>query len=174
MSNDAAFDQDVWAMGLQASTDAQRAIHGGVAPEPPGDAYEAPTAPQAEAGAQLPEAPCSVTARVDFHGSKDVLLTFRGMDGRSTLSQLARALDWIRSMDVPATMPVHPSAAQAAPPAYSAPQAPAAPGVAGVCPTHGVALKQSKHRAGEWYCPHKISDDDGTGKASYCRFKTGA
>lgn len=176
MSNDAAFDQDVWAMGLQASTDAQRAIHGGDAPEPPPAVYaahEAPEASQGAAGTQLPEAPCSVTARVDFHGSKDVLLTFRGTDGRSTLTQLARALDWIRSLDVPATMPVYTAAAQpAAPaPAYAAPRAPAA---VGVCPTHGVALKQSKHKAGEWYCPQKISDDNGAGKAVYCQFKAHA
>lgn len=165
MSNDPAFDNDVWEMGLQAATDRQRAPHGGATTEPPEEIY---AAVPFVSGPGLPEAPCSVTARVDFHGSKEVLLTFRGYDGRTTLEQLARALDWIRSQAAPATMPVYSAA-----PAQAPNHAPAAPatGMALVCPTHGTSLKESKHRAGEWFCPTKVSDDDGTGKAAYCRYK---
>jgi len=42
-------------------------------------------------------------------------------------------------------------------------------GNAPTCPTHGKAMKQSKF--GGWYCPVKIADDDGAGKAVYCKQK---
>jgi hypothetical protein len=168
MSNDPAFDNDVWEMGLQAATDRQRAQHGGEAPDAEQPPEWVPAEAVTERVTQLPEAPCSVTARVDFHGAKDVLLTFRGYDGRTTLEQLSRALDWIRAQEgtAPATMPVYSTA-----PAQPAPAAAPAHGMALVCPHHGTTLKQSKHREGEWFCPTKISDDDGTGKAAYCRYK---
>lgn len=180
MSYDPAFDDAAFEAGLQASTDAQRAKY---APPPefvPGPVPHAPAAPVAQQAPQpLPEAPCSVTARVDFYGAKDILLTFRGHDGRSTLEQLARALDWIRSIDAP---PMPATYAQPGPAPTYAPPAPtyaghpngggmpqAATGL--VCPTHRTALKPSKNRPGEFYCTAKISPDNGAGKPVYCQYK---
>jgi len=168
MSHDQGFyDAAAWEAGLRASTDAQRAQHAPADERPAETAPRGPGAPQGP----LPEAPCSVTARVDFHGAKDVLLTFRGHDGRSTLKQLAQALDWIWALDAPANAP---APAPAAPAAYAQPANGAGMPQAGagqVCPTHGLALKPSKNRPGEFYCPQKIADDNGAGKPLYCQFK---
>ena len=38
------------------------------------------------------------------------------------------------------------------------------------CPTHGSPMKQSQHGGG-WFCPVKVADDGGDGKAVYCRQK---
>jgi hypothetical protein len=37
-----------------------------------------------------------------------------------------------------------------------------------LCPTHNKPMKPSKYGDG-WYCPVKVADDDGTGKAVYCK-----
>ena len=35
------------------------------------------------------------------------------------------------------------------------------------CPTHNRPMQPSKH--GGYFCPVKVADDDGTGKAAYCK-----
>ncbi len=44
-------------------------------------------------------------------------------------------------------------------------------GPAPLCPTHGVLMKPSKHRAGEFYCSAKIGADQTTGTGIYCTEK---
>ncbi len=41
-------------------------------------------------------------------------------------------------------------------------------GPAPLCPTHGVIMKPSKHRAGEFYCSARIGTDPVTGQGIYC------
>ena len=45
-------------------------------------------------------------------------------------------------------------------------------GIAPLCPTHGTPMKASKFEGGGHYCTQKIADDDGTGKAVYCKQKS--
>ena len=55
---------------------------------------------------------------------------------------------------------------------YSVPVATAAaPSDGGppLCPTHKKPMKPSQH--GGWYCPIKITEDDGSGKPIYCKAK---
>ena len=35
------------------------------------------------------------------------------------------------------------------------------------CPTHNRPMQRGKR--GDWYCPVKVADDDGTGKPVYCK-----
>jgi len=143
----------------------------------------------------LPEAPVSVTAKVDFYGCQGVLLTVRGLDGPEVLTDLARTLEWMRSSGTGATPQPQTSMAPAPMPVPAqtyapAPQAPApqyqngagyppppqanghqAPQVAMTCPTHGGTLKQSKNRPNEWFCPFKVADDGGNGRPVYCKHK---
>lgn len=110
-------------------------------------------APQADLGA-LPEAPASVTVKVLYRGH-DVMLTLRGLDGRSVLGRLDVALTWLAEHGAtPAT-----TSGSSTRPADSGP--------APTCPTHGRPMKAGKR--GGWFCPVKIADDDGAGRPVYCR-----
>lgn len=110
----------------------------------------------------LPEAPASVTVKLAYRG-RDVMLTLRGLDGRSVLGRLDAALDWLEQHGAtPAT-----STTTSAGPAAAAVDQVAAP----TCPTHGRPMKQGKR--GGWYCPAKLADDDGTGRPLYCRARAG-
>lgn len=106
--------------------------------------------------AALPEAPASVTVKLAYRGH-DVMLTLRGLDGRSVLTRLDVVLTWL--------------AQHGATPAASSGNGQAAAETAPTCPTHGRPMKQG--RRGGWYCPAKIAEDDGTGRPLYCRAKAG-
>ena len=95
------------------------------------------------------EAPASVTVKLAYRGH-DVMLTLRGLDGRSVLGRLDVALTWLEQHGA-TPAPVGARAAAAAP----------------TCPTHGGAMKAGKR--GGWFCPVKIADDDGAGRPIYCR-----
>ena len=100
------------------------------------------------------EAPCSITIKVNFHGY-DTLLTLRGDTGADVLPKLTGAIDWLKVNGGQPT-PGRNGNGHGDP---SAPQ----------CPTHGQAMKPSKH--GGFYCPVKIADDDGAGRPVYCKQK---
>lgn len=97
------------------------------------------------------EAPASVTVKLAYRGH-DVMLTLRGLDGRSVLGRLDAALTWLEQHGAtPAPVGAGARAVAAAP----------------TCPTHGGAMKAGKR--GGWFCPVKIADDDGAGRPIYCR-----
>jgi len=102
--------------------------------------------------AALPEAPASVTVKLAYRG-RDVMLTLRGLDGRSVLGRLDAALTWLEQ--------------HGATPATTSGPRPAAAENAPNCPTHGRPMKQGKR--GGWFCPVKLADDGGDGRALYCR-----
>ena len=101
------------------------------------------------------EAPASTTIRATSPGGFDVMLTLRGVDGAELMPKVMAALAWLDEQGfTPA--PVRSSQSSGN-------------GNAPLCPTHHQAMKQSQH--GGWYCPVKIADDGGDGKALYCRAK---
>ncbi len=84
--------------------------------------------------------------------------------------EIPRLIDKLRHVGVePAQTPYTWDAQQAAqmPPA-GAPNTQPVEGPAPLCPTHGVLMKPSKHRAGEFYCSAKIGTDPATGQGIYC------
>lgn len=98
------------------------------------------------------------------HGFKHTL-TLADADSSELMRRGDLALTWLQANDA---QPV-------ATPAAEAQRAPVAAtngngnGHAPVCPTHNTPMKPSKH--GGYYCTAKVADDDGTGKAVYCRQK---
>lgn len=98
------------------------------------------------------EAPASVNVRAHFRGF-DVLLTLRADTGRDVLARLGAALDYLE--------------ANGATPTAARSGSAQAPADAPTCPTHGRPMRQG--RRGGWFCPVKVSDDEGDGRPVYCR-----
>lgn len=108
--------------------------------------------------ASYTEAPASCTVKVISPAGFEYLLTMRSTRVADVLSQAATLESWLTSHNwTPAPT------RQAS---QTATQAPATGATAPICPTHG-PMKQGKRG---WYCPHKLADDDGTGRAVYCKY----
>lgn len=111
------------------------------------------------------EAPASINFKFEYRGA-NVMLTMRGMSGMEVLDKLDAAMKKLEKMG--AIFLVHTSQ----PNNGNGDSASAiATGPAPMCPTHGAAMKESKHKAGTWYCPKQIAPDDGTGNPVYCKQK---
>jgi len=104
------------------------------------------------------EAPASINVRFTWRGF-DTMLTLRDTSGKALLDKMAVALDALEKMG-------------AEPTGYRGNSQNNNNGEAPLCPTHGQPMKPSKY--GGWFCAVKIADDDGAGKAIYCRQKVKA
>jgi len=105
------------------------------------------------------EAPASCNVRFTWRGF-DTMLTLRDTSGKALLDKMGAALDTLEKLG-------------AEPTGYrSNGQNATTNGNAPLCPTHGQPMKPSKY--GGWYCAVKIADDDGTGRAVYCKQKVKA
>ena len=103
------------------------------------------------------EAPASATVKLISPDGYDVLFTLRGEAGADLLPKLTGALDWFKGHGYAPTTNGH-----ARGNGHSDSSAPK-------CPTHNTPMKPSKH--GGFYCSVKVADDDGTGRAVYCKQK---
>jgi hypothetical protein len=109
--------------------------------------------------ATFTEAPASINVKFKWRGF-DTMLTLRDVSGKALLEKMGTALDTLEKMG-------------AKPNGYRGNGQNNSNGnnsEAPLCPTHNKPMKRSKFGNG-WYCPVKIADDDGTGKAVYCKQK---
>ena len=94
------------------------------------------------------------------------MLTIRGTNSAELMPRALKALDWLTAQGFTPT-----GRCQAPPaPVANGNSAPAANGngeAAPICPSHNKPMKPS--RFGGWYCPVKVADDDGSGKAVFCK-----
>jgi len=109
------------------------------------------------------EAPASFNVKAISPAGFDVMLTLRDSDSRQLMNRALGALDWLVKNGFTPT-PTRGGGNRRG-------NNDAGSGEAPSCPTHGKAMKPSQY--GGWYCPVKIADDDGMGKAVYCKQKTG-
>ena len=91
------------------------------------------------------------------------MLTIRGGEGADLMPKALKALEWLEGQGFSPSYRRHNGKASTSS---------GDNGKAPVCPTHGKPMQASKY--GGWYCPVKIADDDGTGKAVYCKQKVKA
>lgn len=104
----------------------------------------------------LPEAPAAATAKVKSPNGFEWMVTTRGFTTNEVLDRLPKLEEWLMSHNYT--------------PAENSHRSSAANGTAPNCPTHNKPMKASK--AGGWYCPVKVAEDDGTGKPVYCKQKS--
>jgi hypothetical protein len=114
------------------------------------------------------EAPASINFRFDWKGW-NIQLTIRDEKVNTALKKMEAAIGHLEGMGA---KPLSRRSAGADSGGDS--QANGNQGEAPLCPTHGKPMLPSKHRSGEWYCPVKIAEDDGTGKPVYCKQKVKA
>lgn len=100
------------------------------------------------------EAPSAATIKCYSPGGYDVLLTVRDADTSSLVKRLNLALGWLEQNGYRPTTNGARTGANGN-------------GAAPTCPTHNQVMKSSKH--GGWFCPIKVADDDGAGRAVYCK-----
>jgi len=124
------------------------------APEPPNQ-----NPSQETAGFSFTEAPASFNVKAISPAGFDVMLTLRDSDTMALMKRMHEALAWLVGKGYQPTGRRGGGNNQASNGNQS--EAP-------LCPTHGKPMLPSKHGSG-WYCPVKIADDDGTGKAVYCK-----
>lgn len=103
------------------------------------------------------EAPASATVKAVDPGGFEWLLTVRSDTTRELIDRAAVLSTWLADHGwQPATRSARAQLAQAGdtgePPS---------------CPTHNRPMQRGKR--GDWYCPVKVADDDGTGKPVYCK-----
>jgi len=106
------------------------------------------------------EAPASINIRFTWRGF-DTMLTLRDTSGKALLDKMATVLDHLEKLG-----------AQPQGNGYRSNGNGQSNSNAPLCPTHGQPMKASKY--GGWYCAVKIAEDDGTGKAVYCKQKVKA
>ena len=104
------------------------------------------------------EAPSSATIRCIIRGYS-VLFTLRDETGRDLLPKLTAAIAALEKIG-----------AQAEDHRGNGHKSHASDAGGPRCPVHGSAMTRSKH--GGWFCPKRIADDDGAGKAVYCKEST--
>jgi len=105
------------------------------------------------------EAPASWNTRYTRPDGFVCQLTLRGTDGADLLPKTDQAINWLLEHGCqPGGNGYKKNNGQSA-----------GNGNAPTCPTHGQPMKPSRY--GGWYCAVKIAEDDGTGKAVYCKQK---
>jgi len=102
------------------------------------------------------EAPASWTVRYYKEGFS-CMLTLRGNSGGEVLRRAEVALQYLTEQGCVPDVSWNSKGEETKEAKEAAPR----------CPTHGTLMKQS--RSGGWFCPHKVADDDGTGKPVYCK-----
>jgi hypothetical protein len=92
----------------------------------------------------------------------DCILIIRATTGQELMPKLTQTIHWLTENGF------EPSASASTP--AGVPAAAAAPSGSQVptCPVHHCAMRPSK-KPGVFFCPTKVSDDDGTGRAAYCK-----
>jgi len=110
------------------------------------------------------EAPASFNVKAISPAGFDVMLTLRDGDTEALMSRMHKALGWLVSKGYQPTGRRSGGGGNAQVNSGNQGEAP-------LCPTHNKPMLASKHRDGEWYCPVKIAEDDGTGKPVYCKQK---
>ena len=108
------------------------------------------------------EAPASWNTRYTRPDGFTCQLTLRGTDGADLLPTTDKAIEWLLEHGCQPVGNGYRGNGQSKANNSEAP----------LCQTHGKPMKASKY--GGWYCPVKIADDDGTGKAVYCKQKVKA
>lgn len=109
----------------------------------------------------LPEAPASATFRYVHPSGFEVMLTLRDFNGTTLLGKVDAAIAHLERQGCTPTPAAGKGSTKPAQGDGSAP----------LCPTHNKPMKQSQHRPGEWFCSVRIADDDGAGRAVYCKQK---
>ena len=107
------------------------------------------------------EAPASVNIRAVSPEGFPIQLTLRGIEGLDVMIRMQGAIVYLAKKGYTPSGNGN---------GHHGNGANGTNGSAPLCPTHGRPMKESKH--GGWFCPVKVADDDGTGKAVYCKQKT--
>jgi len=127
-----------------------------------GEAEESPSqSPPQATGYGFTEAPASFNVKAISPQGFDVMLTLRDGDTKALMGRVEGALAWLASKGFQPTGRRSGSSGNSQANNGNQSEAP-------LCPTHSKSMLPSKHGSG-WYCPVKIADDDGTGKAVYCK-----
>jgi hypothetical protein len=111
------------------------------------------------------EAPASFNVKAISPAGFDMMLTLRDADTMALMKRMHEALAWLIGKGY------QPTGRRSGGNNGNAQADNGNQGEAPLCPTHNKAMRASKHRDGEWYCPVKIAEDDGTGKPVYCKQK---
>lgn len=110
------------------------------------------------------EAPASFNVKAISPQGFDIMLTLRDADTKALIDRAEGALTWLSSKGF------QPTGRRGSGNSGNN-QANGNQGEAPLCPTHGKPMLPSKHKSGEWFCPVKVAEDDGTGKPVYCKQK---
>lgn len=112
----------------------------------------------------LPEAPVSLSLRTPYRG-REVQVTIRGTEDAVAFQRLDAVLAWLDAMgETPTAVSATEASVRTSATVTDGQAVP-------VCPNHNKPMRQGKYG---WFCPTKIADDDGTGKAVWCKHKVAA
>ena len=114
------------------------------------------------------EAPASINVKFLWRGF-DTMLTIRDAKVSTALKKYEAAIGHLEKMGATPTPSRNYGNSRASPNASDQQSGGNGEGEAPLCPTHNQPMKPSQY--GGWYCTVKIADDDGTGKAVYCKQK---